>query len=129
VKIESYRKWRVAIIALVGCVAAVAVIIGNTYVLIGGVVVGMLALLLLRRGVTQVVHDERNYTIAYRAARLTMAITGVGMALSGAILITLNRHSLASTPAQIGFALEYVTCGLLIINVLAYSYYNRKYSG
>ena len=127
--IKTYQSWRMALGMIIGAVVAVSVIIGNIYVLISAVLAGMIVVVILRRRVTGVITDERTYAIAYKAARLTMAVTGVGMALAGAILIALNRDNLSSAPAQIGFVLEYVTGGLLLINLAAYTYYNRKLGG
>jgi uncharacterized membrane protein len=127
--IKTYRNWRVAITAIIAAVAAVSVATGIVYILISAVVIGMIVLLLLRRRMKEVIYDERTYSIAYKAARLTMSVVGIGMAVAGAILLVLNRDTLSSTPAQVGFALEYAVCALLIINTLAYTYYNRKLGG
>jgi uncharacterized membrane protein len=48
--------------------------------------------------------------------------------LIGAVLLAVS-HGSNSDIARVGFTLEYVTCALLIINVLAYTYYSRKLGG
>jgi len=127
--IKTYRNWRVAITAIIAAVAAVSVVAGNAYILISSVIIGMIVIIMLRRRVKEVIYDERTYSIAYKAARLTMSIVGIGMAVAGAILLALNRDTLSSAPAQVGFALEYAVCGLLVINLAAYTYYSRKLGG
>jgi uncharacterized membrane protein len=127
--IKTYRNWRVAITAIIAAVAAVSVVAGNAYILISAVIIGMIVIIMLRRRVKEVIYDERTYSIAYKAARLTMSIVGIGMAIAGAILLALNRDTLSSAPAQVGFALEYAVCGLLVINLAAYTYYSRKLGG
>jgi uncharacterized membrane protein len=127
--IKTYRNWRVAITAIIAAVAAVSVATGIAYILISAVVIGMIVLLILQRRVKEVIYDERTYSIAYKAARLTMSVVGIGMAVAGAILLALNRDALSSTPAQVGFALLYATCGLLVVNLAAYTYYSRKLGG
>lgn len=127
--IKTYRNWRVAITAIIAAVAAVSVATGIVYILISAVVIGMIVLLILQRRVKEVIYDERTYTIAYKAARLTMSVVGIGMAVAGAILLALNRDVLSSTLAQVGFALMYATCGLLVVNLAAYTYYSRKLGG
>lgn len=125
----TYRICRISTAAVVGAAAAVAVIIGNVYILAGAIVLGMVVLLLARRRVTQVIYDERTYSIVYKASRAAMALTGIGMALTGAVLLALHRDDFASAPAQVGFALEYATCALLLVNLAAYIYYSRKMGG
>jgi uncharacterized membrane protein len=127
--IKAYRNWRVAITAIIVAVAAVSVATGIVYILISAVIIGMIVLLILQRRVKEVIYDERTYTIAYKAARLTMSVVGIGMAVAGAILLALNRDAPSSTLAQVGFALMYATCGLLVVNLAAYTYYSRKLGG
>ena len=127
--LKTYQNWRVALIAVIGAIAAVSVIIGNPYILLSAVIAGMIVILVLRRRVKEVIADERTYTIAYKAARLTLSIVGIGMAVIGAMLLAFSRDDLSATPAQVGFALLYATCGLLVINLAAYTYYSRKLGG
>jgi uncharacterized membrane protein len=128
-KIKTYRNWRAALTVAIAVAAAVSVTLGNVYILAAAVIIGMILLFLLRRGFTEVIADERTYAVAYKASRLTMSITGVGLALAGAVLIALNRQEMSSALAQVGFALEYTVCGLLLVNLAAYTYYNRKLGG
>jgi uncharacterized membrane protein len=127
--IKTYRNWRTVFTAIIVAVGAVSVVTGIVYILIAAVVIGMIILLMLRRRVKEVIYDERTYTIAYKAARLTVSIAGIGMAMAGAILLALNRDTMASTAAQAGFALLYATCSLLAVNLAAYTYYSRKLGG
>lgn len=127
--IKTYRNWRTALTLIIAALAAVSIATGIAYILIAAVVIGILVLLLLRRKVKEVVEDERTYTIAYKAARLTLSIVGIGMAVIGATLLAFSRDDLSATPAQVGFTLLYATCGLLVINLAAYTYYSRKLGG
>ncbi len=126
---QTCKTWRAALVAAVGAAAAAGVVIGNVYVLLAAIAAGMVLLIVLRRRLTGVVEDERTYAVAYRAARLTVAVFGVGMALVGAVLLAVARQDFTSTTARIGFTLEFATCALLIVNQFAYYYYNRKMSG
>jgi uncharacterized membrane protein len=127
--IKTYRSWRIALTAIIVAAAAVSVVTGNVYILISVLVIGIIALVLFRRRVKDVTADERTYAIAYKASRLTMSVVGIGMAIVGAILLALNHDALSSPPAQVGFALEYAVCSLLLINLAAYTYYSRKLGG
>jgi uncharacterized membrane protein len=126
---NTFKIGRISLAALIAIAAAVAIVLGIVYILLAALVAGMAALVVLRRRVVEVVEDERTYAVAYRAARLTVVIVGVGTAVAGAILLALARQDFTSTLAQVGFALEYVTCALLVINYIAYYYYSRKLGG
>ncbi len=126
---HTYKTWRLGTTGGIGAAAATGVIIGNVYVLLGAIAAGMALLIVLRRRLTEIIEDERTYAVTYKAARLTVAVTGVGMALVGAALLAVARQDFGSTTAQIGFVLEFATCALLVVNQFAYYYYNRKMSG
>jgi len=127
--LKTYQYWRIVLVAIIGAVAAVSVAIGNAYILLSAVIAGMIIIIVLRRMVKEVIADERTYTIAYKAARLSLSIVGIGMAVTGATLLAFSRDNLSATLAQVGFALLYATCGLLMINLAAYTYYSRKLGG
>ncbi|MGD1118246.1 MAG: DUF2178 domain-containing protein [Dehalococcoidales bacterium] len=126
---NTYRNWRMTLLVIGTILAAVSVAIGNAYILIGAVAAGMIILFILRRRVKEVTTDERNYAVASKAARLTVSLVGLGMAVTGAILLAFHRADLSAGMAQVGLALLYATCGLLLINLSAYTYYNRKMGG
>jgi uncharacterized membrane protein len=115
--------------AVIAAFAAASIVTGNAIILISVVIAGMVLLYVLRRRVKEIIADERTYTIAYKAARFTVAVVGVGMAVTGALLLALSHRDYSAPLSQAGFALEYATCGLLIVNYLAYYYYSRKLGG
>jgi len=114
---------------IVGAVVAISVFLEIWIVPIVTVVIAILVMLVLRRMVKEVYADERTYNIAYKASRLTVVIIGILMPVAGAVLIVLARHDLSSARAQVGFALEYATCGLLIVHYIAYYYYSHQLGG
>jgi len=126
---KIYSIWRIIIILCVGVGVGMAAYWDNWIAALAAIIVGILAMLFLRRNVKEIIADERNYTSAYKAARLTMVIGTIGMAIASLVLIAINRSNLGSFQAQLGFILAYITCGLLVINMAVYTYYNRKLSG
>ncbi len=126
---RTFQMWRLGTVAAVAAVAAAGIVIGNVYVVLAAIAIELALLIFLRRRLTEVVEDERTYAVSYRAARLTVAVIGVGLALVGAVLLAVARQDFSSTVAQIGFTLEFSTCALLVVNQFAYYYYSRKMSG
>jgi uncharacterized membrane protein len=126
--IKTYRNWRTTIVVLVCGTAALGVATKNVCTFLLAVAIGMLLLYFLRRRVKDIVQDERTYTIAYKAAQMTVFLMGIGMALTGVILVALNWDN-GSSLRQAGDALLYATCALLVFNRLAYIYYSFKHGG
>jgi uncharacterized membrane protein len=126
--IKTYRNWRTAIIILVCAAAAFGVATQNVCTFLLAVGIGILLLFIIRRRVKDIVQDERTYTIAYKAAQITVAVMGTGMALTGAVLVAFNWDN-GSSLRQAGNALLYATCGLLLVNRLAYIIFSYKYGG
>jgi uncharacterized membrane protein len=124
-----FKVWQRVLAAVVAIAAATSIVIGNAFVLISAVIVGMVIIMVLRSRVAEVVVDERTYTIAYKAARVTLAAGSISMAVAGAVLLTFSHGDFSAPLARIGFALEYAVCGLLIINNIAYYYFSRKLGG
>jgi uncharacterized membrane protein len=125
---KTFRIWQLVLTVVIAIVIAVSVVIGNAIIPIPAVILGMLILIILKRSVKEVVEDERVYTIAEKASRLTLQIVGIAMAVVGATLLAISRGG-SSMLAQIGFALAYATGGLLVIYYIAYIYYDRKLGG
>jgi uncharacterized membrane protein len=128
-QIKTYRNWRIALIAIITVVVAVSVVIGNVCAILLAVAIGMMVLFILQRRVKGVVRDERTDTIAYKAARLTFSVIGVGMPIAGAIMVAISWDSPASTLAHAGDTLLYTTCALLAVYILSYLYFNKKTGG
>ena len=125
---KTYRMWQSIIGMVIGGVTGVSVALGIWIIPIPVILIGVLMITILRRRVKEIVADERNYTIVEKASRLTLQIAIIGMAASGIVLLTLS-HGESQGLTQAGFALEYAACALLVINSLAYTYYNRKLGG
>jgi uncharacterized membrane protein len=126
--IKTYRNWRITIVVLVCAAAALGVATKNVCTFLLAVGIGMLAQIILRRRVKDVVQDERSNTIAYKAAQITVFLMGIGMAITGVILVGLNWDN-GSSLRQAGDALLYATCALLLVNRLAYLYFSTRYGG
>jgi len=125
---NTFRKWQAITGMIIGGVIGVSVGMGNWIAPVVIVIIGVATMMVLRRRVKDIVADERTYAIAGKAARLTLQVVAIGMAVIGAILLIIDRGE-SSTLTHTGFALVYGTCALLVINYIAYYYYNRRLGG
>ena len=111
---------RLATVMGVGAIVGFAVHSGNALLAVIAVVVGILLLRLLKG--TDIAEDERTYLISEKASRATLQIFGLAIAVVGASLIALKNEM-----ANIGYVLEYLACILLVLYLIFYGYYNKKY--
>ncbi len=125
---KTFRMWQGIIGLILGGIIGASVGMGNWVIPIITVIISIIIILILRRKVREIVTDERIHIIVGKAARLTLQIVTIGMAVIGAVILIVSR---GGSPAltQVGFAFEYATCALLLISSVAYTYYNRKLGG
>ena len=123
---ERLRFLRMLIVVVVGALIGWSVAIGNAIIPIPVVLCGLVLLYLLRKRVKEVIDDERMHKINEKASKVTLQIFGIITALLGAILIALSQGGLTDY-RQAGFTLAYSACFLLLVHLLLYSYYTRKY--
>jgi len=125
---KTFTIIRIFVIIIMAGLIGWAVTNGNALIPIPVVIAAMVILLLFRRGVKEIVVDERIYSIAEKASLIAFRIFGIAAAVTAATLIALGWDS-SSDLYKIGLTLAYAVCGLILIYYIAYIYYNRKYSG
>ena len=124
----SKRRFRLCGAAIIVTMAALigwSIAIGNAVVPIPAVLGGAVLLYLLRRQVSEVMEDERNYRLSEKASRFAIQVFALVTAISG---ITLTAVSTSDSPPfrQVGLTLAFCACGLLILYLISYAYHSRK---
>ncbi len=120
---KQFAMCGVIISAIIGAIVGYSVQIHNfvlPLIAVTAVTAGILILHLLRRKVDEVIEDERIYRISDKASRRTLQVFGVGTALVGTTLISLERFQ------EIGYALNISVCILLILYMIFYAFYSRS---
>jgi len=123
------RRWfRVCgaiIVMTMGALIGWSVAIGNAVIPVPAALGGVGLIYLCKRRLSEVVEDERNYRISEKASRSTIQISAFSMAIIGTVLVALNIDS-PSPFKEVGLALVFSACALLIIYMAFYSYYSQK---
>jgi uncharacterized membrane protein len=127
-ELETYKRVRSAITALTGVVVAYAVLQNSIFIAIAGITIGMVALLVTRRSVAEVTHDERSATIQNKAASATLAVTTVGLAIVGLSMVFLGRQGFGDFEGT-GYVLAILANVVLGLNALLRYYYARLLGG
>jgi uncharacterized membrane protein len=124
----TFKLIRFFIVVILGALVAWSAYQGNAWVPIPAVIAAIIILLLFRRGLKEIIIDERTYSVAYKASRLAFIIFGVGAVTVGATLLALGQSG-SPELKPIGFTLCYAVCGLVIVYNIAYVYHNRQLGG
>jgi putative transcriptional regulator len=108
-------------VALIGW----SIAIGNAVVPIPAAIGGAVLLYLLRRQVSDVIEDERNYRISEKASRFAIQVFAIITAITGITLTAVSTDN-HSPFREVGLTLAFCACGLLILYMISYTYHNRK---
>ena len=127
-KIETYNKIRTAIAFSIAIVVAYGVLQNNIFIAVLAITIGIVALYISRRGLTEIVYDERTILIRSKAASATVAITTIAMAIVGLSLVFLSGKGIGNYE-QIGYLLAYQATLILCLNALLSYYYRKKLGG
>jgi uncharacterized membrane protein len=125
---KQFTVIKLVVVIIIGGLIGWSVTIGNYWIPIPAVIAALMILLLFRRGVKEVVVDERVYSIAEKASYLAFRIFGITAAVIGATFVALGYETVPELLA-IGLTLAFAACGLVLLYYAANLYYNRKYRG
>ena len=125
---KTYRMIQALIGVALGAITAASIAMENWIIPAVAVIISLTVMIILRRRVKEIIADERAYTIAEKAARLTVQIVGIGMTITGSILLAISQNT-DTDMTQIGFTLIYATCALLVVNYFAYYYFSWRMGG
>ncbi len=125
---RAYRIVKFIIMLILVALTIVALDYGIAWIPIPAGLLAVIAMLLARRRVKEVVVDERNYAIANRASRFTFQVGATILAFIGVTLEALNR---GGHPELHPYALTliYSAIGLLVIYIFSTLYYSGKLGG
>ncbi len=127
-KLEKYKRVRDAIVVAIAVLMAIGVVQSSIFIALAAVTFGIVTLSLLRRGLTEIEHDERTVLIRSKAASTTLAIATVAMSVTGLSLVFLSGQGIGNYE-QIGYLLAFQALIILALrSVLAY-YYKYKLGG
>jgi len=127
-KLDTYQKIRTAIAFSIAILVAYGAIQNSIFIVVMAVTLGIVTLYISRRGLSEVVHDERTILIRSKAASATLAIITVGMAIIGLSLVFLSGRGIGNYE-QIGYLLAYQANIILCLNALLSYYYRKKLGG
>ena len=117
---KQFAIYAAVVCAIMGAVVGYGVSKGDALLPVIAFSTGIVLIALGKRGVKEVMEDERTQRISEKASRKIYQVFVMGAALAGTTLIALNKH------IEVGYTLAFSACVLLVLYLVLYSYYNRK---
>ncbi len=124
---KIFKLWRIIVAIIVVILVGWSVANNNALIPVPAVIAGIVIVLLLKRGMKEVVVDERIFSVADKAAMFVFRTFVILAGMAAATMLALNLERYPGLE-QAGLTLAYSVCALLILYYIAYMYYNRKYS-
>ncbi len=123
---KKFKLYGLIITILVGFVIGLSVFRGEPVIAIIAVVLGMILLYALKSRVKQVVEDERAFRISEKASRRTIQVVGTTTALLGLSIIGLSKSGHLEL-VEVGYSLACFATVLLMVYMIFYGYYAKKF--
>jgi uncharacterized membrane protein len=123
---KKFKLYGLVITIVVGFFIGLSAIRGEFTITVVAVVIGMILLFALKSRVKQVIEDERIFRISEKASRRTIQVVGTITALLGLTIIGLSRRGYLELE-EVGFSLAYFATALLMVYLIFYSYYAKKF--
>ena len=123
---KKFKLYWIIITIAVGFVIGLSVFRGEPIIAIVAVVIGMILLYSLKSRVKEVIEDERAYRISEKASRRTIQVVGTTTALIGLSIIGFSKSGYLEL-VEVGYSLACFATVLLMVYMIFYSYYARKF--
>lgn len=120
---KTYQKWRIIIVFILAMIFSQSIVRGNYIIPVVLMIIASLILWYLRGRVNGVLADERDYTLAGKAALL--AIQVFGWLASMATLFFYSQRAVNPMYEPIGLTLSYSVLFLFLVYGIVFRYYNK----
>ena len=121
--IKQYTRIKLFFTVIIAIIFAQAIIYRNFWIPVATLIMATLVLIYLRRQVSEIIADERDYFVAGKAAFLAMQIYAWCATLGMLVLYVFRDYNPAYEP--IAITLAYSTCFLMILHSLIFRYHNK----
>jgi uncharacterized membrane protein len=125
---ERYNYLRTLIVIVIGVLVAFGAVRQSWVLPILTVVIGIVFLIIIRKQVTDVLHDERTIVIQQKAASRTLGYLTALTGLFGLILVELSYRGF-SDYKLVGHAFVYQAYIMMMVYALFTWYYRRQLGG
>jgi len=123
---RKFKQYGFIITIVVGFFIGLSAFRGEPTTAIVAVVVGMILIYVLKSRVKQVLEDERVYRVSEKASHRTIQVVGTTTALLGLSILGLSKSGYLEL-VDVGYSLVCFATVLLMVYMIFYGYYARKF--
>ena len=121
---KQFTIIRIFVVICLSISIGLSVQFGYTFVPPLAIIIATALVLYMMHRVKEVMVDERDYRLGGQAARLTFNFTAVGLtALGGSLMAYSVNHP---EYYRYGYLTLYLVCFMLVVNIFAFLYYQKK---
>jgi uncharacterized membrane protein len=125
--LKTYNKTRMAIAAVLGGLVSFSVVSENYVLPMIATVTALILVLALRRRVSEVISDERDYHIAGKAARWTISVYAILAGLGSIVLMAFRKTD--PSLELLGSILAYSACFVMLLQSALFYFFAKKDHG
>ena len=125
----SYNRYKLArffIVVFISITVSLAVSTENVYLAVAGIVIGGVAMFLVKKNVKELLVDEMIKSIAGKSALMAYSITVPTLALFSIILMFSNLGNVDSYYYNLGIILSYIVLFNIAIYSISYYFYKKN---
>jgi len=125
---SMYWKYQIIVAGVMGLMFGLGFQQDNMILVVSAFVIGISSILYLRRNMEKPLYDERSSVISTKASAATFSAFTLGSLAVAAVLFYLGN---TSNPEylQWSYGLAYIVCALMILRLVFWIYYTRRYGG
>ena len=123
---RKFKQYGFLITIVIGFFIGLSAFRGEPITAVVAVVIGMILLYTLKSRVKQVIEDERNCRISEKASRRTIQVIGITTAVIGLSILGLSRSGYLEL-VEVGYSLACFSMVLLMVYMIFYGYYAKKF--
>jgi uncharacterized membrane protein len=127
-KLEAYKRARIILIFLVMLSVFFSVYLNSFFLVLLSVGGGMVVISFLKTQIKDTIEDERVKSIHEKAARTAFKILMPILGLTSLALFYAGDGPFYFV-RSLGIVLAYITCVGLLVYLVSYYYFNRRYGG
>lgn len=128
-KSKDFQRIKRIIIVFLMIIVGFSIYINNTFFLLMSLTLMMIFLSFLKLKVKDALEDERQVALAEKAARTSFLVLMPVLGLTSLALFVGGGNENFYYVKALGIILSYITCLGLIIYVISYWYFNKKFGG
>ena len=122
--VKRFMVYRLISVMILAGIISASISMGNYILPLVAVVTFIIIFYAMKKKVSEVMEDERDYEVAGKAARYAMSIFGGASGIIAIVLFALKSRN--QIYELVGSTIAYAVCGLLLTYSIIFKYFQRQ---